>query len=62
MLEIKGEEKMKEVWFFLIRTNTGEIKDSDWYDSFEEADRDRCNWQNENICEESITPVLKGYV
>ena len=36
---------MKEVWFFLIRTNTGYVDLSRWYNTFEEADKDRCNWR-----------------
>ena len=50
---------MKEVWFFLIRTNTGYVKASSWYDSFEEADTERRKWNT--TYEEPITPVMKGY-
>lgn len=53
---------MKEVWFFLIRTNTGYIKQSKWYSSFEDAESERCNWRSNNIYEEPITPTMKGYM
>lgn len=54
---------MKEVWFFLIRNNTDYyVKDSYYYDSFEEAREARNSWQRDNIHEEPITPVMKGYV
>lgn len=52
---------MAEVWFFLIRTNTGYIKQSKWYDSFEGAESERSNWRWDHIFEEPITPILKGY-
>lgn len=51
---------MNEVWFFLIRTNTGYVKPSSWYDSFEEADIARRKW--DTTYETIITPVMKGYV
>ena len=53
---------MKEVWFFLIRTNTDYVKSSDYYDSFEEACQAKNLWHWCNIYEEPITPVMKGYV
>ena len=53
---------MKEVWFFLIRTNTDYVKSSYYYDSFEEAYEAKNSWQWNNIHEEPITPVMKGYV
>ena len=52
---------MKEVWFFLIRTNTDYVKCSYDYESFEEAYEAKCYWQRDNIHEEPITPVMKGY-
>ena len=53
---------MKEVWFFLIRTNTDYVKSSYYYDSFEEAREAKNSWQWNNIHEEPITPIMKGYV
>lgn len=53
---------MKEVWFFLIRTNTDYIKRSRCYNSFEDAYEAMCKWGWDNIHEEPITPVMKGYV
>lgn len=53
---------MTEVWFFLIRTNTGYIKESRDYMTFEEAEKVRREWSSKNIFEEPITPVMKGYV
>ena len=52
---------MKEVWFFLIRTNTGYVKESRWYSTFEEAFNERNKWFGKSY-EEPITPVMKGYV
>ena len=52
---------MKEVWFFLIRTNTDYVTSSYDYNSFEEAYDARCKWHWNNIHEEPITPVMKGY-
>ena len=52
---------MKEVWFFLIRTNTGYVKQSSWHGSFEEAEKERREWEKD-IYERPITPVMKGYV
>lgn len=53
---------MKEVWFFLIRTNTGYIKKSCNYVTFEDAEKERREWRSKNYFEEPITPVMKGYV
>ena len=53
---------MKEVWFFLIRTNTDYIKKSCNYVTFEDAEKERREWRSKNIFEEPITPVMKGYV
>jgi hypothetical protein len=52
---------MKEVWFFLIRTNTDYIKRSPTYDSLEEAYEARQKWHLTSWFEEPITPVMKGY-
>ena len=51
---------MKEVWFFLIRTNTDYVKESRRYDSFEEAYEARRKVQDDYF-EDPITPVMKGY-
>ena len=53
---------MAEVWFFLVRTNTGYIKESRNYTTFEDAEKARREWNNKNIFENPITPVVKGYV
>ncbi len=53
---------MKEVWFFLIRTNTDYVKSSYYYDSFEEAQEAKNSWRWNNIHEEPITPIMKGYM
>lgn len=50
---------MREVWFFLIRTNTDYIKESSWYKTFEEAYEAHCKW--DNPYERIITPIMKGY-
>lgn len=53
---------MKEVWFFLIRTNTGYVRESRQYNSFEEAYEARNKVRSESYDhEEPITPVMKGY-
>lgn len=53
---------MKEVWFFLIRTNADYVKESRRYDSFEEAYEVRSKVRSESYDrEEPITPVMKGY-
>ena len=51
---------MKEVWFFLIRTNTDHIMASSHFKTFEEAYEAICKWDNPS--ERIITPVMKGYV
>ena len=52
---------MKEVWFFLIRTNTDYIKRSPIFESFEKANKARKDWHLTSWFEEPITPVIKGY-
>lgn len=53
---------MKEVWFFLSMTNTGYIKRSRQYNSFEEAYEAHNKVRSESYDqEEPITPVMKGY-
>ena len=51
---------MREVWFFLIRTNTNYVRRSNSYNSFEEAYKARREVQDD-CYEEPITPVMKGY-
>ena len=51
---------MKEVWFFLSMTNTGYIKRSRSYDSFEKAYEARREVLNDPY-EDPITSVMKGY-
>ena len=53
---------MKEIWFFLIRTNTDYIKKSRNYVTFEDAEKERREWNSKHIFEEPFTPVMKGYV
>ena len=53
---------MKEVWFFLVRTNTDYVRSSRTYSSFEEAYEARSKVRDESYgLEEPITPVMKGY-
>lgn len=53
---------MKEVWFFLSRTNTGYVQRSRSYNSFEEANDARNKVRSDSYGhEEPITPVMKGY-
>lgn len=51
---------MKEVWFFLIRTNTDYVMESSYFKTFEEAYDAMCKW--DTTYETIITPVMKGYV
>lgn len=50
----------REVWFFLIRTNTNYVRRSNSYSSFEEAYKALREVQDD-CYEEPITPVMKGY-
>lgn len=50
----------REVWFFLIRTNTNYVRRSNLYSSFEEAYKALREVQDD-CYEEPITPVMKGY-
>lgn len=50
----------REVWFFLIRTNTNYVRRSRTFNSFEEAYKALREAQD-NCYEEPITPVMKGY-
>ena len=52
---------MKEVWFFIIRTNTGFVRPSNNYDSFEKAYEARKEVLDDPYSA-PVSPVMKGYV